>query len=41
MPTQFVGSPFRYERNYNKFLDMFRLDRRIPAYFVPGNNDVG
>lgn len=31
----------RYERNYNKFLDIFRLDRRIPSYFVPGNNDVG
>ncbi len=31
----------RYERSYNKFLDVFRLDRRIPSYFVPGNNDVG
>ncbi|TFK94581.1 hypothetical protein K466DRAFT_657614 [Polyporus arcularius HHB13444] len=30
-----------YERSYNKFLDVFRLDRRIPSYFVPGNNDVG
>lgn len=30
-----------YKRNYAKFLDTFRLDRRIPSYFVPGNNDVG
>lgn len=30
-----------YKRNYAKFLDIFRLDRRIPTYFVPGNNDIG
>ncbi|RPD78258.1 hypothetical protein L226DRAFT_457028 [Lentinus tigrinus ALCF2SS1-7] len=36
-----IKSDEEYERNYNKFLNIFRLDRRIPSYFVPGNNDVG
>lgn len=36
-----IGSDDDYKRNYAKFLDTFRLDRRIPSYFVPGNNDVG
>ncbi|KAI0743816.1 hypothetical protein C8Q80DRAFT_861563 [Daedaleopsis nitida] len=38
---RFIRSDDEYERNYNKFLEIFRLDRRIPIYFVPGNNDVG
>ncbi|KAI1796436.1 hypothetical protein LXA43DRAFT_969904 [Ganoderma leucocontextum] len=36
-----IRSDDDYKRNYAKFLDIFRLDRRIPTYFVPGNNDVG
>ncbi|PIL34189.1 hypothetical protein GSI_03900 [Ganoderma sinense ZZ0214-1] len=38
---QLIRSDDDYKRNYAKFLDIFRLDQRIPAYFVPGNNDVG
>ncbi|EJF65107.1 hypothetical protein DICSQDRAFT_98647 [Dichomitus squalens LYAD-421 SS1] len=36
-----IRSDEDYRRNYDKFVDIFRSDRRIPSYFVPGNNDVG
>ncbi|KAH9942324.1 uncharacterized protein BXZ73DRAFT_97737 [Epithele typhae] len=30
-----------YEIHYRKFMDLFGRNRRVPSYFVPGNNDVG
>nr|VWO95838.1 Para aminobenzoic acid synthetase [Ganoderma boninense] len=41
MPIDLSPWVTSYERNYAKFQGIFRLDHRIPAYFVPGNNDVG
>lgn len=41
MPINSSPWVISYKRNYAKFLDIFRPDQRIPAYFVPGNNDVG
>ncbi|KDR75754.1 hypothetical protein GALMADRAFT_69101 [Galerina marginata CBS 339.88] len=30
-----------YEAYYRRFSDIFRIDKDIPRYFIPGNHDIG
>ena len=41
LPVLFSIDHSRYGEYYNKFNSIFKLNPRIPVYYVPGNRDVG
>lgn len=32
---------YRYEQYFKKFKSIFQMKSSTPAYFLPGNNDIG
>ncbi|KAK7005635.1 Metallo-dependent phosphatase [Favolaschia claudopus] len=38
---RFAMSDAEYEKYFRRFKSIFKLDHRIPQYFIPGNHDTG